>query len=112
MTIGSPVGTVTTYTFTPDGTLQAFVIPFHDGPIRVTCVGGNVTASGIGDGLNVCSNRLIDRCGRARHAEDRVVIAIPGVLTFAGELGRILDINVGAGDGPHPPTKPPPRPGC
>lgn len=40
MTISSPVGTVTTYTFTPDGTLQSFVLPFHDGPIRVTCGGG------------------------------------------------------------------------
>ena len=35
MTVSSPVGTVTTYTFTPDGTLQSFVLPFHDGPIRV-----------------------------------------------------------------------------
>lgn len=25
MTIGSPVGVVTTYTFTPDGTLQSFL---------------------------------------------------------------------------------------
>lgn len=63
MTIGSLVGTVTTYTFTPDGTLQAFVIPFHDGPIRVTCVGGNVTASGIGDGLNVYHNGIPQSLG-------------------------------------------------
>jgi len=48
MTISSPVGTVTTYTFNPDGTLQAFVLPFHDGPIRVTCVGGNGARSGTG----------------------------------------------------------------
>lgn len=40
MTIGSPVGAVNTYTFTPDGTLQTFVLPRHDGPIRVTCKGG------------------------------------------------------------------------
>lgn len=48
MTISSPVGTVTTYTFNPDGTLQAFVLPFHDGPIRVTCVAGNGSRSGTG----------------------------------------------------------------
>ena len=40
MTVGTPVGTVTTWSFDATGAAQTVVIPAHDGPVRIRARGG------------------------------------------------------------------------
>ncbi len=87
MSLSSPVGTVTTYTFNPSGAIEDWVVPFHDARI---CIKGQLGS--IGDVA------VAEVAGLFPDWEPGVAVAAGDVLAWDGTLVEVLQAHTTQAD--------------
>lgn len=87
MSLSSPVGTVTTYTFNPSGAIEDWVVPFHDARI---CIKGQLGS--IGDVA------VAEVAGLFPDWEPGVAVAAGDVLAWDGTLVEVIQAHTTQAD--------------